>query len=413
MAMAPRVRRKPKYPKAVKQAHEAALQARLRNERAGELDALRARGAVAASGRRPLFGWFGQSANDRLEQHLVRSGRARSPAEIAANGADDPAASRREVYAGRILAGMERAANEGRQGHPAHFYSRHGAPTAIESHASRVVTGHGPGVPQQAGVADTVQTRGGLAVPASTEVGRIPADESSRFATNVRQLDAIGEAVAEATPHLHSLTKFTPYGPADPTGVRPGGYMPAGAADEPHQTSVERRFLKDVPKAHPRRPLEQIIAKEPAVHERKESRTTPLPFTGRLNVGVRDVKLKTRRGVYKPEPYGESVGLDPAANAPALGNPGGAIPAGDRAERAAALRHRANVRGATVILDVDPRGGFTPHTAFPNRAVVDTRIEAKHSGDVVTGEHTDVHGRLTRDTERRERTVRLRRQPGR
>jgi hypothetical protein len=64
-----------------------------------------------------------------------------------------------------------------------------------------------------------------------------------------------------------------------------------------------------------------------------------------------------------------------------------------------------------VILDVDPRGGFTPQTAFPNRQVADTTVGAEHAGDVVTREHTNLAGVETRDTRAVERTVPLRRQP--
>jgi hypothetical protein len=339
MAMAPRAPRKAKYPKAVKKAHEAAAQSRLKDERAQELDALRAKGAVAASGRRPLLGWFGQSANERLEQHLVRSGRARSADELAAHGGDDPAARRREHHAGVILEGMERAVNEGRRDGLAHFYSRHGASTAIESHGSRVVTGHGPDVPREADVGGSVRTGAGFGVPASTRVGSRAPDESSRFSSNVGQLEAIGEAIAQATPHHHSLTGFDP---CEPGG---GGHRATGAVDEPHQTRIERQRQQTVAivDQHTGQPVRdangaQRTYQQVVTDRRDADRTTPLPFTGRLNVGVRAAKKSS---------YGESVGLDPAANAPPLGNTGTAIPPATVQARAAALQRHRKIRGAT------------------------------------------------------------------
>jgi hypothetical protein len=227
-----------------------------------------------------------------------------------------------------------------------------------------------------------VQTGAGLPVPASTVVGSRAPDESSRFATNVRQLDAIGEALAQATYQQHSLARYVPVPTTDPARLGRGRYVPRGVVNWTHPTRVEREHQQTVHKVNPKTG-QPLTHPQTVTDQQDELRTTPLPFTGRLNVGVHSGRKKTHLPAF-----GESVGLRAAAKAPNLGNTGDPIPPPDLQARAAALVRHRNVRGATVILDVDPRGGFTPQTAFPNREVTDATIEAVHSGDVVTREHT-------------------------
>lgn len=100
-----------------------------------------------------------------LEKHLIQTGRASDPA----SGKKGPDLGKREEYSKKILEGMEKTTNDRKasgdlKGAPAHPVSAHGASTTDQQQATRVLTGYRPDHPNTGPVQSTKDLRGNSSV---------------------------------------------------------------------------------------------------------------------------------------------------------------------------------------------------------------------------------------------------------